>query len=486
MGTTQLLSVPYALYAENSGNATSSTPSLGSVLAENNSADQQQIKNLLDPTEAQDAVTKAYVELLESQVLLLQEDMNTINEALISSGQINPSILWDVIIEDDVHRKFSSDFIQDIDGNYILLGWTDTDSQSMDLLITKLNNQGETLWSRTYGSNGSDRSISMIQKQDSTGYILCGYASEISGDVSSGYGGKDIWVVEINNNGELVNEATFGGSQDDEPMQIINSSNGYTIIAETSSNDGDVSFNYSSETDIWVLEINNNLELLNEKTFGTANHDYATSILEVEPGKFIINGNHSGVSTNWVAKVSWPDGDVLWENDFGNRDRNVGTLKQHNDFIYLVTNSYNGVNPAQWGYIAKISQAGVVVDDFYFGGENVNSGPLFTDLCFDSNGDIYIAGEITSPGGSITAPTFSLSSYLQSDVLVLKTDGNFNEIWQKSFGGTGNDNLSQFGNPHLILDTNNNPIFLTTTNSIDKNVKSYNDNYKMWLVKVDN
>jgi hypothetical protein len=70
--------------------------------------------------------------------------------------------------------------------------------------------------------------------------------------------------------------------------------------------------------------------------------------------------------------------------------------------------------------------------------------------------------------------------------LVLKTDGNFNEIWQKSFGGTGNDNLSQFGNPHLILDTNNNPIFLTTTNSIDKNVKSYNDNYKMWLVKVDN
>jgi uncharacterized protein (TIGR02145 family) len=54
MGTTQLLSVPYALYAENSGN---STPNLQSVLAENNSAGQQQIKDLLDPTDAQDAVT---------------------------------------------------------------------------------------------------------------------------------------------------------------------------------------------------------------------------------------------------------------------------------------------------------------------------------------------------------------------------------------------------------------------------------------------
>ena len=62
MGTTQLLSVPYALYAENSGNATSATPNLQSVLAENNSAGQQQIKDLLDPTDAQDAVTKNYAD----------------------------------------------------------------------------------------------------------------------------------------------------------------------------------------------------------------------------------------------------------------------------------------------------------------------------------------------------------------------------------------------------------------------------------------
>ena len=62
MGTTQLLSVPYALYAENSGNATPTTPNLETVLAENNSANSQQIKDLQDPTDAQDAVTKNYVD----------------------------------------------------------------------------------------------------------------------------------------------------------------------------------------------------------------------------------------------------------------------------------------------------------------------------------------------------------------------------------------------------------------------------------------
>jgi uncharacterized protein (TIGR02145 family) len=60
MGTTQLLSVPYALYAANSGNATPTIPDLEAVLAENNSANNQQIKDLEDPTDPQDAVTKNY------------------------------------------------------------------------------------------------------------------------------------------------------------------------------------------------------------------------------------------------------------------------------------------------------------------------------------------------------------------------------------------------------------------------------------------
>ena len=71
MGTTQLLSVPYALYAENSGNSTPPTPNLEAVLAENNTANNQQIKDLQDPTEDQDAVTKSYADaLLSSQGLM--------------------------------------------------------------------------------------------------------------------------------------------------------------------------------------------------------------------------------------------------------------------------------------------------------------------------------------------------------------------------------------------------------------------------------
>ena len=88
MGTTQLLSVPYALYAENSGNSTPTTPNLETVLAENNSANNQQIKNLQDPTEAQDAVTKAYIDAqIADAVAGLQSQIDAL-QAMTGSGTV--------------------------------------------------------------------------------------------------------------------------------------------------------------------------------------------------------------------------------------------------------------------------------------------------------------------------------------------------------------------------------------------------------------
>ena len=72
MGTTQLLSVPYALYANSSGNSQATTPNLASVLAVNNGANNLQIKNLADPTDNQDAVTMSF---LLAQISNLQQQI---------------------------------------------------------------------------------------------------------------------------------------------------------------------------------------------------------------------------------------------------------------------------------------------------------------------------------------------------------------------------------------------------------------------------
>ena len=95
MGTTQLLSVPYALYANSAGNSQAATPNLASVLAENNGANNLQIKNLADPTDAQDAVTKSFSEVqisqlqsidaqLQSQISTLQAQITALQNAIVT------------------------------------------------------------------------------------------------------------------------------------------------------------------------------------------------------------------------------------------------------------------------------------------------------------------------------------------------------------------------------------------------------------------
>nr|AOE13445.1 hypothetical protein [uncultured bacterium] len=98
MGTTQLLSVPYALYAANSGNTTT-TPNLESVLAQSNSANNQQIKDLQDPTEAQDAVTKNYTYSKVVVDALIAAAVNNLH------SQINENLNLLEFLKGKVYRK---------------------------------------------------------------------------------------------------------------------------------------------------------------------------------------------------------------------------------------------------------------------------------------------------------------------------------------------------------------------------------------------
>lgn len=86
------------------------------------------------------------------------------------------------------------------DGGYILAGYTLSTESSADYGIDawagKLDESGNLLWQKTYGSSGGDYGQSIEQASDG-GYILSGYTDSIGGP-------SDLFVVKLDSNGDLA------------------------------------------------------------------------------------------------------------------------------------------------------------------------------------------------------------------------------------------------------------------------------------------
>lgn len=158
MGTTQLLSVPYALYAENSGNSTPTTPNLETVLAENNSANNQQIKDLQDPADAQDAVTKNYVDTeIENSEQDIEQVLTQGNDAngIQLKGIADPTDAQDVVTKNYADNIISSFGYQQWSDNQV---WNNNttispepnsfwfiNAENTTITLPPLSNQGDVI-----------------------------------------------------------------------------------------------------------------------------------------------------------------------------------------------------------------------------------------------------------------------------------------------------------------------------------------------------
>lgn len=142
-------------------------------------------------------------------------------------------------------NTFSTDGdVTDNDG--ILDGW-----------VVKTDSLGNIEWDKTLGgSSGED--FRTIQQTFDGAYIVGGYTQSSDGDVSSYSGGiSDYWIVRLNSLGEMEWEKTLGGSDFDDLNSIQRTTDGGLIgLGHTLSNDGDITSGQGG-TDYWVVKLGN-------------------------------------------------------------------------------------------------------------------------------------------------------------------------------------------------------------------------------------
>lgn len=145
--------------------------------------------------------------------------------------------------------------------------------------VHRLDLQGNIIWRKYFGGTHDER-IHGLAKADDGGMILAGYTESPDFDVSNNNGTNDFWVVKVDEHGELIWENAFGGTEFEFANSITNGpDNTYIIAGSARSNNGDVSNNYGN-ADMWVIAIDDNGELLWEKNYGGSQLD---DIFEISP-----------------------------------------------------------------------------------------------------------------------------------------------------------------------------------------------------------
>jgi hypothetical protein len=209
-----------------------------------------------------------------------------------------------------------------------------------DYWAVKLDASGNQEWTKYFGGNLSDDPFGVVET-NSGNFILVGASDSADVDISNNKGSYDFWVVSISSTGSLIWEKNFGGTQIDEAHGIVKTTdNNFIIVGNTRSDDTDISANFG-DSDLWLVKIDESGNLIWEKSMGGASFDTASNISKSNNGYLISGSSRSEngfISTNYgqndalVVNID-ENGEVLWLKTIGGSEF---------DFAYDVTQLNDG------------------------------------------------------------------------------------------------------------------------------------------------
>ena len=381
-------------------------------------------------------------------------------------------LLWETnIFDDQAFTGFrGTDIIQNNDGSFILLArvinpvklrFNATNGRQVvaqsgkgffDNLVVKLNADGQMMWFKILGGSGEDIPVKVLQTSDNN-LLLVSNTSSTDGDVAnSGKNAtynRDLWIVKLDQaDGNIISKKCIGGGGEEVAFDMKRTSDGgYAIVGNSTSNDADFGPNKGGK-DIFIVKLDGSLNVSWKKTYGGSQSDDARRILTLPNGDLIV-----GITSNSL------------NNDFENA--------VSSDF----PNNYEG---NMW--LFKLNSNGDFQSKKILGG---SGNDILNDLILTQGGNYAIAGSTKSNNGTIQDRNrISGNNNDKFDVVLIKTTSNFDVIWEKTVGGSADDE----GNG-IAENSDGTLVAIGTTQSFDGDVNGnhYNDQNSrdIWLFKLN-
>ena len=166
------------------------------------------------------------IELEDKSLIITGKTISFSNEWLLYLIRIDSSgdTLWTKTYGGDISEEGGVKIKQTSDDNFIIIGFAESFGAGLeDYWLVKINQDGDTLWTRTYGGTKSDVGLDLVQTPDS-GFILVGYTE------SYGNGKDDVWIIRTDSIGDTLWTKTYGGTLRDGAQSITVAQNGGYLI----------------------------------------------------------------------------------------------------------------------------------------------------------------------------------------------------------------------------------------------------------------
>ena len=336
-------------------------------------------------------------------------------------------------------------YTQSLDGDI-----TDKATENYDFWMLKFDSEAQLEWNKTYGGSGDERGRSLIETSDG-GYALLGYSDSSDGDVSSNNGNRDFWLVKINASGVLSWQKSFGYEGEDEGVSIIETSDNHLMLSGVldvtasggEGNQGRFSTRHAGG-DYWAIKITPTGDIVWSRFYGGTFTDSPTGIKEtLNDGLISVGGSDSNdvdISNNkgsydfWIVK-SDRNGDIVWEKSFGGSEideaRDVISDGAGNHIIVGDTRSNDQDVAFNIGaadlWAIKVSNSGELLWNTSIGGSNFD---VARSISTTFNNEFIIAGSSRSSNGDVS------KNQGQNDAWVLKLDNSGQLLWETTIGGS--------------------------------------------------
>jgi hypothetical protein len=162
-------------------------------------------------------------------------------DVYVLKTNINGDTLWTKTygtVDDEQGWEIQPTF----DGGYIISGFTGPYMGAMDIYLIKIDSISNQLWTKTYGGGADEKGRQIVQTSD-TGYIVTGHTT------SFGAGGYDVYVIRTDSLGDSLWTKTYGGTSNERAWSVQQTADTGYIIAG-----GTYSFGTAGSQDVWLIK----------------------------------------------------------------------------------------------------------------------------------------------------------------------------------------------------------------------------------------